>query len=197
VVSDPDSRRPTCRRRGGNNDPTPWTAPCWRQRLAAEQGESLYTPVAFDGTTPVGSAIGAVGTELRIPVPSPKLWSPESPFLYDLRVLLKSGTSTVDQLTSYFGMRSIGLKLVAGGLRPVLNGQFVFQVGTLDQGYWPDGVYTAPTDEALKFDIQKHKDLGFNLIRKHIKVEPQRWYYWATARRSPAATWASCRDSSA
>nr|WP_224366704.1 AbfB domain-containing protein [Hyalangium versicolor] len=135
--------------------------------------------VAFDGSVQVGSITGSAGTELRIPVPTPKLWSPESPFLYDLRVSLKSGSTTVDQVTSYFGMRSIGLKLVAGVVRPVLNGQFVFQLGTLDQGYWPDGIYTAPTDAALKFDIQKHKDLGYNMIRKHIKVEPQRWYYWA------------------
>ncbi|WNG19104.1 AbfB domain-containing protein [Cystobacter fuscus] len=135
--------------------------------------------VAFDGTTQVGSATGGVGAEIRIPVPNPKTWSPDSPFLYDLRVSLKSGSTVVDQVTSYFGMRSVGLKLVGGYLRPVLNGQFVFQMGTLDQGYWPDGIYTAPTDEALKFDIQKHKDLGYNLIRKHIKVEPQRWYYWA------------------
>ncbi|MDC0707513.1 AbfB domain-containing protein [Stigmatella sp. ncwal1] len=134
---------------------------------------------AFNGSTQVGQITGSVGSELRLPVPNPKLWSPESPFLYDLRVALKSGTSTVDQVTSYFGMRSVGLKLVGGALRPVLNGQFVFQIGTLDQGYWPDGIYTAPTDEALKFDIQKHKDLGYNLIRKHIKVEPQRWFYWA------------------
>jgi hypothetical protein len=135
--------------------------------------------VAYDGSVQVGSVTGSVGTELRLPVPNPKLWSPESPFLYDLRVSLKSGTSTVDQVSSYFGMRSVGLKLIGGVLRPVLNGQFVFQMGTLDQGYWPDGIYTAPTDEALKFDIQKHKDLGYNLIRKHIKVEPQRWFYWA------------------
>ncbi|MEK8106054.1 hypothetical protein NKG94_14445 [Micromonospora sp. M12] len=64
-------------------------------------------------------------------------------------------------------------------LRPKLNGQFVFQVGTLDQGFWPDGLYTAPTDAALAFDLQKHKDLGFNMVRKHIKVEPQRWFYHA------------------
>ncbi|WNG38745.1 beta-galactosidase [Archangium violaceum] len=135
--------------------------------------------VAFDGSVQVGSITGSVGAELRLPVPNPKLWSPESPFLYDLRVSLKSGTSTVDQVTSYFGMRSVGLKLIGGAPRPVLNGRFVFQMGTLDQGYWPDGIYTAPTDAALKFDIQKHKDLGYNLIRKHIKVEPQRWFYWA------------------
>ncbi|WP_233261272.1 AbfB domain-containing protein [Vitiosangium sp. GDMCC 1.1324] len=135
--------------------------------------------VAFDGTVQVGSTTGNVGSEIRIPVPNAKLWSPESPFLYDLRVSLKSGANTVEQVTSYFGMRSVGLKLVGGALRPVLNGQFVFQIGTLDQGYWPDGIYTAPTDAALKFDIQKHKDLGYNMLRKHIKVEPQRWFYWA------------------
>jgi hypothetical protein len=79
----------------------------------------------------------------------------------------------------YFGMRQITTGLVNGVRRPLLNGQFVFQVGTLDQGYWPDGVYTAPTDAALAFDLQKHKDLGFNMVRKHIKVEPQRWFYHA------------------
>ncbi|KAB8143755.1 beta-galactosidase [Chloroflexia bacterium SDU3-3] len=134
---------------------------------------------ASAGGLPVGSASGAVGAELRIPVPSPHLWSPEDPFLYDVDVKLVGGGSTVDQVGSYFGMRSIGLATVGGVLRPVLNGSFVFQVGTLDQGYWPDGIYTAPTDEALKFDIQKDKDLGYNMLRKHIKVEPQRWYYWA------------------
>ena len=69
--------------------------------------------------------------------------------------------------------------MVNGVLRPTLNGQFVFQIGTLDQGFWPDGLYTAPTDAALAFDLQKHKDLGFNMVRKHIKVEPQRWFYHA------------------
>ena len=76
-------------------------------------------------------------------------------------------------------MREITTGLVNGVLRPKLNGQFVFQVGTLDQGFWPDGLYTAPTDAALAFDLQKHKDLGFNMVRKHIKVEPQRWFYHA------------------
>ena len=78
-----------------------------------------------------------------------------------------------------FVMRQISVGMVNGVLRPLLNGQFVFQTGTLDQGYWPDGLYTAPTDAALAFDLQKHKDLGFNLVRKHIKVEPQRWFYHA------------------
>jgi hypothetical protein len=134
---------------------------------------------ALDGRTEAGHASGAVGTELRIPVPNPKLWSPEQPFLYDLKVSLQKGAAVADAVTSYFGMRSVGVAKIGAVLRPVLNGKFVFQMGTLDQGFWPDGIYTAPTDEALRFDIQKHKELGFNLIRKHIKVEPQRWYYWA------------------
>ncbi len=96
-----------------------------------------------------------------------------------MRADLLSGSTAVDSVGSYTGMRTIGLARVDGVLRPVLNGQFVFQTGTLDQGYWPDGIYTAPTDAALRFDLQKHKDLGFNMVRKHIKVEPQRWFYWA------------------
>jgi len=135
--------------------------------------------VVLDGNTTVVSATGAISTAIRIPIAQPKLWSPDSPFLYDLRVSLVQNGKAVDDVTSYFGMRSIGLKQVAGALRPVLNGQFVFQMGMLDQGFWPDGIYTAPTDDALKSDIQRLKDLGYNTIRKHVKVEPQRWYYWA------------------
>ena len=90
-----------------------------------------------------------------------------------------SSGAQVDRTMHYFGMRTITTGMVNGKLRPLLNGQFVFQTGTLDQGYWPDGLYTAPTDAALAFDLQKHKDLGFNMVRKHIKVEPQRWFYHA------------------
>ena len=107
-----------------------------------------------------------------------KLWSPDSPFLYDLRVRMTRRYRVVDEFTSYFGMRELGKKMIDGVMRPTINGKFVFQNGTLDQGYWPDGNLRAPTDEALKSDIVKHKQLGFNLIRKHIKVEPQRWFYW-------------------
>ncbi|MEV6810800.1 AbfB domain-containing protein [Micromonospora sp. NPDC051296] len=143
---------------------------------------------ALDGTTVVGSAIGRVGgttdggfTEFSVPVPDARRWSPDDPFLYDLRVTLRHGNRglQVDRTTHYFGMREISTGLVDGVLRPLLNGEFVFQAGTLDQGYWPDGLYTAPTDAALAFDLQKHKDLGFNMVRKHIKVEPQRWFYHA------------------
>ncbi|MGI5180871.1 AbfB domain-containing protein [Dactylosporangium sp. CA-152071] len=134
---------------------------------------------AMNGTTVVGSVTGGF-TEFSVPVPNARRWSPDDPFLYNLRVSLRnSAGATVDQVVSYFGMREIGKKLVNGVLRPTLNGEFIFQAGTLDQGFWPDGLYTAPTDAALASDLQKHKDLGFNMVRKHIKVEPARWYYHA------------------
>ena len=84
-----------------------------------------------------------------------------------------------DKVGSYFGMRSIAVEKIDGVPRTVLNGKPVFMMATLDQGFWPDGLHTAPTDEALAFDLKKHKELGFNSVRKHIKVEPDRWFYWA------------------
>ncbi|MBN2577986.1 MAG: glycoside hydrolase family 2 [Pirellulales bacterium] len=128
---------------------------------------------------PVAQAAGKPGEELRLPIPRPRLWSPESPFLYDLKVTLKQGAETLDAVESYFGMRKIGLgRDDRGILRPMLNGKFTFQAGPLDQGFWPDGIYTAPTDEALRFDVEMTKKLGFNMTRKHVKIEPERWYYW-------------------
>ena len=114
---------------------------------------------------------------LNIPQPL-KLWSPDSPFLYDMKVYLLNGTEAVDSISTYFGMRKISKQLVDGYYRMMLNNKFLFQIGPLDQGFWPDGIYRAPADEALRFDIEKTKELGFNMIRKHIKVEPLRWYYW-------------------
>ncbi len=128
----------------------------------------------LSGGAVVGTATGTTGAHLRVPVPNARLWSPSDPFLYDLRVTMGS-----DVVTGYFGMRSLGKAMVGGVMRPLLNGKFVFQLGTLDQGYWPDGIYTAPTDEALRFDLERQKALGFNMVRKHIKVEPARWFYWA------------------
>jgi Alpha-L-arabinofuranosidase B (ABFB) domain/Glycosyl hydrolases family 2, sugar binding domain/Glycosyl hydrolases family 2 len=136
-------------------------------------GQQVRAEVLSGGTV-VGTATGTVGAHIRVPVPNPRLWSPTDPYLYDLRVTL--GT---DVVTGYFGMRSLGKAVVGGVMRPLLNGKFVFQLGTLDQGYWPDGIYTAPTDEALRFDLERQKALGFNMVRKHIKVEPARWFYWA------------------
>lgn len=137
--------------------------------------------VARDGNTVVRKTTGPVGQaiELKLPKESLKLWSPERPFLYDLTVTLSAGGQAVDTVASYFGMRKIDLASDAQGrLRMRLNGQFVFQMGPLDQGFWPDGLYTAPTDEALRYDIEVTKQLGFNMTRKHVKIEPARWYYW-------------------
>ncbi|MEU6761837.1 AbfB domain-containing protein [Streptomyces sp. NPDC046853] len=141
-------------------------------------GQSARVTVSSGGTT-VGTATGAVGSQLTVRITNPRLWSPDDPFLYDVKADLVSGSTVSDSVGSYAGMRSISRGTVDGKQRLLLNGKFVFQTGTLDQGYWPDGIYTAPTDDALKFDLQKHKDLGFNMVRKHIKVEPQRWFYWA------------------
>ncbi len=132
-----------------------------------------------DGDKVVASGSGAVGERHDIAIASPKLWSPESPFLYDVTVWLGKGMTTHDAVKSYFGMRKIALEKDDKGVtRIFLNGKPSFQVGLLDQGFWPDGLYTAPTDEALKYDIEVTKKLGFNLARKHVKVEPARWYYW-------------------
>lgn len=132
-----------------------------------------------DSGTEVQTATGSPNTEMTIAVPNPKLWSPDQPFLYDLEVSLVQNGTTIDAITSYFGMRKISIGLVDGYPKILLNNKFVFQMGPLDQGFWPDGIYTAPTDAALKFDLEQTKALGFNMTRKHIKVEPYRWYYWA------------------
>ncbi|WP_243716159.1 LamG-like jellyroll fold domain-containing protein [Actinomadura darangshiensis] len=136
--------------------------------------------IAYAGHKPVGRVTGKAGDELSIRIPHAHLWTPDDPYLYRLKVRLRSGHTVVDEVGSYFGMRSVSLgKGEDGKTRMLLNGKFVPQVGTLDQGYWPDGIYTAPTDEALKFDLAAHKKLGFNMVRKHMKVEPDRWFYWA------------------
>jgi hypothetical protein len=108
------------------------------------------------------------------------LWSPEKPTLIQFIVELQDeNKKPIDTVDGYFGMRKIEVKKDDQGIpRLFLNNKPYFQVGPLDQGFWPDGLYTAPTDEALKYDIEVTKKLGFNMIRKHVKVEPQRWYYW-------------------
>ena len=105
-------------------------------------------------------------------------WTPDHPFLYNLKVSVLRKGKTVDAVDSYFAMRSFGTQRDDNGIvRLTLNGKPIFHYGPLDQGWWPDGLYTAPTDEALAYDVQKTKDFGFNMIRKHVKVEPARWYY--------------------
>ena len=119
-----------------------------------------------------------VGTEISIPVADAKLWSPESPFLYNLKFTLKDGVNVVDNIDSYFGMRKISLGKLRGKPYMFLNNKPYFHYGPLDQGFWPDGLLTPPSYEALRYDLEKTKELGFNMTRKHIKVEPARWYYY-------------------
>ncbi|BCM88434.1 beta-galactosidase BoGH2A [Abditibacteriota bacterium] len=116
--------------------------------------------------------------DVAIPVENTKLWSPESPFLYDVDVTLTDRRKAVDRVSSYFGMHKVSMGMADGFNRLLLNNKFTFQMGVLDQGFWPDGLYTAPTDEALASDVKTMKELGFNMVRKHIKVEPARWYYY-------------------
>jgi hypothetical protein len=151
-----------------------------RLKVIVDAGPSQVSAVALDGKKVVAEGEGTPGKIFYIPIKDPKLWSPDEPFLYDLKLTLKDKNGNVtDEANSYFGMRDVRLGKVAGVVRPLLNGKFLMQVGLLDQGYWPDGILTAPTEEALKYDVEFSKKAGFNLIRKHMKTEPKRFYYWA------------------
>ncbi len=142
----------------------------------AEQAQVELTASAAGAD--VASARGAPGQPIELKIPQPKLWSPDDPFLYDLKVRLNAGDAS-DEVGSYFGMRKIEVRKDEAGInRLFLNGKALFHIGPLDQGWWPDGLYTAPTDEALKFDVEITRKMGFNMARKHVKVEPARWYYW-------------------
>jgi beta-galactosidase/beta-glucuronidase len=135
---------------------------------------------ALDKGQVISTGRATTGQEVLLSVPGAKLWSPESPYLYDIEVVVLRNGLPVDKVNSYFGMRKISTRRDENGIvRLQLNNKDYFQFGPLDQGWWPDGLYTAPTDEALLFDIKKTKDFGFNMIRKHVKVEPARWYYHA------------------
>ena len=151
-----------------------------RLKVLVNAGSGKVSAIALDGNKVVAEIKGEAGTSFYIPIPDAKLWSPDAPFLYDLKLtLLDKNGAVADQVNSYFGMREVKLGKVGGVVRPLLNNQFVMQVCLLDQGYWPDGILTAPTDEALKYDVEFTKRAGFNLIRKHMKTEPKRFYYWA------------------
>lgn len=127
----------------------------------------------------IAEASSTPGEGVVLHVDNPELWSPENPYLYLLEISLVKDGKSVDTVKGYTAIRqSSEVRDSAGYKRIGLNGKPYFQFGPLDQGWWPDGLYTAPTDQALKFDIVKTKDFGFNMIRKHIKVEPERWYYW-------------------
>ncbi|WP_160715928.1 glycoside hydrolase family 2 protein [Chitinophaga solisilvae] len=147
--------------------------------VKAPAGYTVEVSALKDGAV-AGTVKGAAGAALKLPVTQPVLWSPASPFLYDLQVRLMKGSKQADEVKSYFGMRKITVEKDDKGVERIfLNNKPYFNLGTLDQGFWPEGIYTAPTDEALAFDIKAIKAMGFNTIRKHIKVEPARWYYWA------------------
>ena len=130
----------------------------------------------LDGEKVVSQTKAECGVPAFIEIDSPKLWSPDSPFIYDMQITLYKDGAPVDSVKSYAAMRKFGIMLDGKVKWMTLNNKKIYMFGPLDQGWWPDGLYTAPTDEALKFDIQKTKDWGFNMIRKHIKIEPARWY---------------------
>lgn len=143
----------------------------------AQPGDKLLI-TALNGTTKVAEQEAEPGQAVNLSITNPQVWSPENPFLYDLKVTVLRKNKAIDEISSYFAMRKISMVPDKNGIqRMLLNNSFVFQYGPLDQGWWPDGLYTAPTDEALLFDIVKTKEMGFNMIRKHVKVEPARWYY--------------------
>jgi hypothetical protein len=150
-------------------------------RVAGSRYQRIQVVVSKPGGAEAMVRSGPPGATLRVPVLNPRLWTPDDPFLYDIKVRLVGASGrVVDEVSSYAGLRTIGIvNDPQGRPRIALNGRITFLHGPLDQGYWPDGIYTAPTDDALKFDLEQTKALGMNFVRKHAKVEPARWYYWA------------------
>jgi beta-galactosidase/beta-glucuronidase len=143
------------------------------------QGQEVEVSLLDEGKL-VASFKAQPNKPAPIRIQNPKTWSPDSPFLYEVSIKLFSGKKLIEEVKSYAAYRDIRMaKASDGHQRMFLNGKPLFQYGPLDQGWWPDGLYTAPTDEALLFDIEKTKEMGFNMIRKHVKVEPARWYYHA------------------
>ncbi len=143
--------------------------------VANGKGTTVNVEVLDHDSSPIAKGTGKAGEPITIKIPNVKTWSPKSPHLYNLAVHL----SDSEGVKSYFGMRKIEMREDGDGIKRLfLNNKPLFQFGPLDQGWWPDGLYTAPTDEALKSDIQWAKDSGFNMIRKHVKVESRRWYHW-------------------
>lgn len=145
--------------------------------LAGPRGGERVRATVSSNHQEVARSEGNVDAGLSIDVPNGRFWSPDDPYLYDVTLEVVRDGEVVDRATSYCGLRDIEvLPDARGRLRLHLNGEPILAHGLLDQGYWPDGLYTAPTDAALRFDIKETKRLGFNLIRKHVKVEPARWY---------------------
>ncbi|MBQ3246495.1 MAG: beta-galactosidase [Alistipes sp.] len=142
------------------------------------ENDGIVEVEVYDGEVKVGEGSAPCGVPAKVYVQDAKLWDTTNPFLYDLKITLKKDGKVIDSVNSYTAMRKIGkVRDEYGHLRATLNDKPIFMYGPLDQGWWPDGLYTAPTDEALAWDIKFTKELGFNTIRKHIKVEPARWFY--------------------
>ena len=127
----------------------------------------------------VASSTDNCNNTIRLNVPEPELWTPDNPFLYDVLLELKDGSKTIDKLSGYAGVRKISLgKTPDGFTRLLLNNRFVYQNGPLDQGFWPDGIYTPPSEKAMIYDLDLTKKMGFNMLRKHVKVENRIFYHW-------------------
>ncbi len=142
-------------------------------------GGSTAKVAVMDGNVKVAEQTVTIGQETSIPISNAKLWSPDSPFLYGLNITITRTGTELDNVKSYFGMRKISKGMLRGKPYMFLNNKPVFHYGTLDQGFWPDGLHTPPTYSALRYDLEATKDLGMNMVRKHIKVEPARWFYYA------------------
>jgi hypothetical protein len=139
---------------------------------------TLLYNIKKEGRT-IASATGNAGENVTLKIDEPVLWSPENPFLYDIEIEVNSDNKTTDKVLSYTGLRKISLGKTSDGItRMLLNNEFVFQNGPLDQGFWPDGIYTPPTEKAMVYDLRKTKEMGFNMLRKHVKVENRIFYNW-------------------
>jgi len=147
-------------------------------QVAATDPNLTVTITARDQGKIVATAEGNGRESIILQIPGQKLWSPETPFLYDLAIELKKDGAVIDRVESYFGMRKISRGEVDGAPRILLNNKPYYQVGLLEHGRWPDSIFTQPSDECLKWEIQTARDMGFNTIRDHLKVESERWYYW-------------------
>jgi beta-galactosidase/beta-glucuronidase len=147
----------------------------FKNALATDQ----FKVEVFDKGQTIGQETSSIANTAVITLKNEKLWSPNSPYLYDLKISLLRNSKIIDQVGSYFAMRKISVGIDDKGIkRMLLNNEFLFQFGPLDQGWWPDGLYTPPTEEAMKFDVDELKKMGFNMIRKHIKVESARYYQY-------------------
>lgn len=146
---------------------------------AGGEDESLeFEAEVYEDNEKVACGKSSVLDVLKLKISNPKLWSPNSPFLYEIKIRLMKNDNASDEISGYFGMRKFSTERDKSGFKKLfLNNQPLFQNGVLDQGFWPDGLYTAPSDEALEYDVKMIKKLGFNMVRKHIKAEPARWYY--------------------